>query len=355
MTSHTAPCLVSAAHAEPSAAHPLLPRDAQHLLQAAVEQTRDAILITDACLDAPGPFVVYANPAFAQMSGYAPEDIVGRSPRILQGPETNRDMLDKLRNALVCGEPFQGEGINYRKDGTPYHVEWQIAPIRDQSGQVAFFVATQRDICERRAHEFQIAEQMARIAEYAHLLEWQKGELQEANAMLHALAMTDGLTGLNNHRHFQEQLEREFARAQRHGAALSLVLLDVDHFKSYNDTHGHPAGDQVLEQVAQVLTGHARTVDFVARYGGEEFAVLLPATDAQAARRVGERLRLAVAERAWPHQPVTVSLGIASLTPALAHHSHLLDQADRALYRSKACGRNCVTHFGDGLAHGAVA
>ena len=217
-------------------------------------------------------------------------------------------------------------------------------------GEVAFFVATMRDICERRAQEAKIAEQMARIAEYTQQLEWQKAELQDANTLLHALAITDGLTGLNNHRHFQEQLEREFERAVRRAAPLSLILLDVDHFKGYNDQFGHPAGDEVLHIVAKILTNHARAVDFVARYGGEEFAVLLPTTDSDDARQVAERLRLAIAERAWPHRPVTVSLGIASLVPALMHHSHLLDQADRALYRSKACGRNCVTHFLDGLA-----
>lgn len=336
-------------HDDPAAETLPLRRDAQRLLQAAVEQTRDAILITDSRLDSPGPHIVYVNPAFVRMTGYAPEEILGLSPRILQGPDTDRAMLDRLHQALAMGEPFQGETTNYGKGGRPYHVEWGITPIRDQTGEVAFFVATMRDICERRAQEAQIAEQMARIAEYTQQLEWQKAELEDANALLHALAITDGLTGLNNHRHFQEQLEREFERAARRCAPLSLVLLDVDHFKGYNDRHGHPAGDHILHIVAKILTGHARAVDFVARYGGEEFAVLLPATDARGARQVAERLRLAVAERAWPCQPVTVSLGVASLTPALVHHSHLLDQADRALYRSKACGRNCVTHFLDGF------
>lgn len=328
---------------------------APRLLEAAVEQTRDAILITDACVERPGPYIVYVNPAFERMSGYALAEIAGQSPRILQGVDTDRAMLGRLRASLLAGEPFQGEGVNYRKNGTPYHVEWQIGPIRDPAGRLTHFVATQRDVCERHAHQAQSAEQMARIAEYAQQLEAQKAELQEANALLHALAVTDGLTGLNNHRHFQEQLEREYGRAARRGAPLSLILLDVDHFKGYNDQYGHPAGDQVLQQVAKILTGHARTVDFVARYGGEEFAVLLPATDSVGARRVAERLRLAVAERAWAHRPVTVSLGIASLAPALMHHSHLLDQADRALYRSKACGRNCVTHSLDSLVRAAAA
>ncbi len=105
------------------------------LLRAAVEAIDEAILITDAALEPPGPRIVYVNPAFTRMTGYAPEEAIGRSPRMLQGPGTDRAALDRLRAALEAKRTFQGEGVNHRQDGTPFHVEWLIAPVR-QAGRV---------------------------------------------------------------------------------------------------------------------------------------------------------------------------------------------------------------------------
>src|SRR5439155_8293811 len=105
------------------------------------------------------------------------------------------------------------------------------------------------------------------------------GELEHANALLQALLVTDGLTGLKTHRAFQDRLEDEINRAARYQQHLSLIMLDVDHFKEYNDTFGHPAGDEVLRILARALQEHARDTDFIARYGGEEFTIILPNTD----------------------------------------------------------------------------
>ena len=132
--------------------------------------------------------------------------------------------------------------------------------------------------------------------------------LEEANARLHALATTDGLTGITNHRMFQETLHDEWRRFSREEPPLSLLLIDVDQFKAYNDTFGHPAGDAVLIQVAKILSDTARETDVVARYGGEEFVVILRGADAQDARSVGERFRGAIAEAQWPKRPITVSI-----------------------------------------------
>jgi diguanylate cyclase (GGDEF)-like protein len=127
---------------------------------------------------------------------------------------------------------------------------------------------------------------------------------------------------------------------------LSLVLLDVDHFKSYNDAFGHPAGDDVLRAVGALLRRGVRNCDITARYGGEEFAVLLPGAGADKAVEIADRLRGLVAGHDWPSRPVTASFGVATLDP-LAPPSgpdELVEQADRALYSSKRLGRNCVTH-----------
>lgn len=178
-----------------------------------------------------------------------------------------------------------------------------------------------------------------------------KEHLKERNRELTLLATNDGLTGLANRRHFDDTLAREVQRAARGGTPVSLVLVDVDHFKRYNDRYGHVAGDDCLRQVAACLRkGLARPTDLAARYGGEEFAVLLPATGQVGARYVAERLRLAILELALPHAGnpggvVTISAGVHTFQPLPglpADPGHLVAQADALLYRAKAGGRNRV-------------
>jgi two-component system, cell cycle sensor histidine kinase and response regulator CckA len=123
------------------------------LLGSAVEQATESILITDANLDLPGPKIVFVNPAFTSMTGYTADEAIGRTPRILQGPRTDKAVLDRLRKNLDQDEVFAGETINYRKDGTAFDLEWKIAPVRDSSGKVAHFLAIQRDVSERKAIE----------------------------------------------------------------------------------------------------------------------------------------------------------------------------------------------------------
>jgi diguanylate cyclase (GGDEF)-like protein len=171
--------------------------------------------------------------------------------------------------------------------------------------------------------------------------------LEVRNALLAERAATDGLTGLHNLRQFDESLRAALSFAERHAQPLSLVLLDVDHFKLYNDAFGHQAGDEVLRRVADLLRTDARTHDLVARYGGEEFAVILPATDTVGACAASERLRVAIAEWPWPLRPVTASFGVATTTSPIADAARLIEEADQALYHSKTRGRNQVSHFCD--------
>ena len=162
--------------------------------------------------------------------------------------------------------------------------------------------------------------------------------------MMENLCTVDALTGLKNHRAFQEQLDSELGRALRHGHPLSLLLLDVDRFKSYNDTYGHPHGDEALKMVGQALAENARTSDIPARYGGEEFAMILTDTDTMGAVILGERLRQAVASCGSLQRPLTASIGIATLTPGMSGVAELIAQADRALCHAKGEGRNRVSH-----------
>jgi two-component system cell cycle response regulator len=169
--------------------------------------------------------------------------------------------------------------------------------------------------------------------------------LSRQNAMLAELASTDELTGVKNRRRFREDLELLFAQADRQRSPLSLIMLDIDHFKQYNDAFGHPAGDEVLRQVGATLRSIVRGHDVVARYGGEEFAVLLPATGAEVALKIAERLRAAIAGRNWLHRAVTASFGVSTSEPGTMDDIILVERADRALYLSKQAGRNRSSHF----------
>ncbi|SHJ69767.1 diguanylate cyclase (GGDEF) domain-containing protein [Malonomonas rubra DSM 5091] len=174
-------------------------------------------------------------------------------------------------------------------------------------------------------------------------------ELRDANSRLKELVSRDGLTGLYNHRYFQEILDKEMARAQRYQSSLSLIMFDIDFFKDVNDSFGHPAGDLVLMNLARVVEGAVRPSDIVARYGGEEFAVILPETNKAGMRVFSERLRRCVegvTTLADNQQiQVTISVGGTSIVPEQTNldKQDLIDAADRALYESKRNGRNRVT------------
>jgi diguanylate cyclase (GGDEF)-like protein len=202
---------------------------------------------------------------------------------------------------------------------------------------MAGFLSTALDRAAKFAENKRLLEQ---LSDYSIVLECKMLEAAEANVRLGVVAATDGMTGVKNHGAFQDRLKEEIYRARRYGSSLSLVLLDVDKFKSYNDEFGHPAGDAALSEVAGLLTRTVRECDLVARYGGEEFVLVLPETPGLSALRTAERCRVAIEENPWPKRPVTASFGIASISDGIEDPAALIAAADRALYAAKAAGRN---------------
>ncbi len=277
--------------------------------------------------------------ALTMMRCTAKAQLLGVPPALLS-PERQPDgRCSGEKGAEMCAIARRDGGHRFEwtrraLDGHQFPVEVTLTPV-DLEGRPAL-LSVWHDLTERKR-----AEQEAQ--DYRVVLEYQKTELEAANAALEALATTDGLTGLLNHRAFQERLAEEFGRADRHDAPLSLLLLDVDQFKQYNDAFGHPAGDDVLRRVADVLRRSVRDADQVARYGGEEFVVVLPQTDVAGARLIAERIRAAVATEPWPRRLVTVSVGATSLGPDAPTPAAMIARADDALYRSKREGRDRVT------------
>ena len=186
-------------------------------------------------------------------------------------------------------------------------------------------------------------------------------ELRKLNTRLEGMTMQDGLTGLYNHRAFQQRLREEISRASRAKSSVTVVFMDVDNFKNYNDRNGHPAGDELLKGISQILTGDSRTSieqgwkarasDIVARYGGEEFALILPDTPLEGGRIKAERIRKSVESTTFPfmeHQPlkcISISVGVATFPDQANDPQDLVDRADRAMYVSKKKGRNQVTLY----------
>jgi diguanylate cyclase (GGDEF)-like protein len=227
-------------------------------------------------------------------------------------------------------------------DGKPrYWNADDLEVVREMATSTMTEVELRLDVERRQEAERLLALQLRRAEELNQALQARTAELAAANALLEALARTDGLTGLWNIRAMRTALDDRAAFCLRQGLPLSLIMLDLDRFKAYNDTHGHPAGDEVLIAVADTIREEIRGHDLAGRYGGEEFIIGLPGSDASEALAVAERLRQAIARRPWPIEPVTASLGIATADRPIDLPS-LIRAADDALYLAKRSGRNCV-------------
>lgn len=263
---------------------------------------------------------------------YSPEYLLKTINEVLQQPPLPPDDENLPPLEVTIGAAQHGITANRRQ-----MLSLLLSTYGNAIEQNRVLLQVQREL---RALNDQLREQSQQIIE-------QQQKLEEANRQLHSLATHDGLTRLKNHRAFKEKLDEELERTTRYGQPLSLLLLDVDSFKQYNDSFGHPAGDDVLIELAHLLGENSRSADYAARYGGEEFAVLLPNTDKQWSLIMAERLRTAIENEPWPHRPVTASFGAATFEESIPQNdagAALIKAADKALYHSKRSGRNRVTH-----------
>lgn len=233
------------------------------------------------------------------------------------------------------------------EDGSERYFVCNLFGLRDLSGGLIGAISANLDITERKEAERRIDEQMETINTYARDLQRQKGLLEKANARLEQMAHTDVMTGLMNHRGFQDELARAHERSIRIGIPLSLILMDVDHFKRFNDEFGHQGGDAILQRFGQMLQSVTRKNEPPARYGGEEFAVILEGASAETALAAAERIRGAIHKRAWPYRNITASFGVATSVSGELTREELIRRADIALYASKEGGRDRVSLYQD--------
>lgn len=266
---------------------------------------------------------VQVNERWAEMLAYEPDELIGRNLIDVTHPDdiaTDYEQIEKLLEGQV--DTYRIEKRYIRKDGGVVWTDTSISALRDDHGHPRNLIGIMADITDRK----------------------------KAEDDLRALSMRDGLTGLPNRRAFEERLEDEWRRSLRTGDPLSLLMVDVDRFKEYNDVNGHIAGDECLKALGNLLEDtFQRATDFAARWGGEEFAVVLGSTEEDEAAKGAERLRAAMEEMGVRRHPqhagvVTVSVGVATARPELGHTpDSLVRAADDALYASKRAGRNRVS------------
>ncbi len=285
-------------------------------LATAVEQTGDAVLITDS-----RGFVEYVNPSFEQITGYGRDEVLGLGAGFLKSGRHDRAFYDSLWRTIESGEVFRATFANRKKDGEIFFEEKTISPIRDREGRITHYVSTAKDVTRR----VQAEERLALLANY------------------------DGLTGLPNRNLLMDRLAQAIARTQRRRGHLAVLYLDVDRFKTVNDSLGHASGDALLKEVAHRLRQCIREEDTLARLGGDDFVILLetlrrPEHSVRILEKIYEAFRqpLAIEGRALHVSP---SIGVSLHPRDGADAQALLMQADIAMYCAKESGKNCYRFY----------
>ncbi|WP_425406188.1 diguanylate cyclase [Hwanghaeella sp.] len=318
-----------------------------------IENSRDIVVVTDADTTAApfGPKIVFVNKAFEDLTGYTAAEAIGETPRMLQGRGTDDETKERIRVGLERHEPIRETILNYSKNGDPYWLDLSIFPLRNKLGKVTHFAAIERDVTQATFQADLLARRNDDLkllkTKLEEIVEEKTAALRRANYELEKRAYFDELTKLPNRRCFMDQAQRQLAYAKRYGHHVATAILDVDHFKKVNDTHGHDVGDQALVAIAERIRSHGRAEDVFGRMGGEEFAFVTLVRDKDAAQKSFDRLRQSIAgmdpevEGADLH--LTASIGVCVSPPEEEPDiSACLKRADQAMYKAKKAGRNRV-------------
>lgn len=305
----------------------------------------DTVLATVSALvcvaDREGRFVRF-NGECERLTGYSEAEVLGRYYwDVVLLPEEAPAVRKVIEQVVARDFPQTFENHWRTRSGERRLLQWRNTALLDENGEVEFVIATGNDITEERQAQEKLKQSMRALHEAHVQLEIRHAELEEANLRLRHLARTDGLTGIWNHNAFHERLMAEASVANRANRRFSILMMDVDFFKAFNDAHGHPAGDKLLASLSEILRGRLRPCDFLARYGGEEFAAILPDTESHEAQSIAERLRREVESSNFDGNSVTISIGCATYEPG-EPGTETLVRSDNALYAAKHGGRNVL-------------
>jgi diguanylate cyclase (GGDEF)-like protein/PAS domain S-box-containing protein len=293
-------------------------------LSRALQQTADAIAITDK-----QGTIEYVNPSFEATTGYSSAEAVGQTPHILSSKKHSKEFYERLWRTIQSGETFCEVITNKKKDGTLFHEEKTITPLKDDNGNITHYIATGRDISERI----------------------------NTQERLQHLAHHDILTNLPNRASFNERLNLEVKRAHRSKQRIAVLFIDLDRFKIINDTLGHDVGDMVLQNTAERLVNNLRASDTVARLGGDEFAILLPEiVHIDEVAMIADKLLLDLAKPFFLDERelfISASIGISLYPDDSDDPRILVKHADMAMYRAKNMGRNTYEFFSEELSNKA--
>jgi diguanylate cyclase (GGDEF)-like protein/PAS domain S-box-containing protein len=292
-----------------------------------VEQNPVAIMITT-----PDGSIEYVNPHFVRLTGYTLNELHGKSPRVLRSGETTSQIYENLWATIKSGQVWQGEILNRKKNGETFWVHEMIAPVLDDNGNATNFVSMQQDITASKHAEVELRVVNTR-------LQMQLSEIESLHDQLREEAIRDGLTHLFNRRYMEETLEREVSRGERDPHPISVVMMDVDLFKSINDTFGHQAGDAVLQTLGTILLENTRISDIACRFGGDEMLVVMPGATQEIALGRAEEWRQIFSKMTFnfgdEQITTTLSLGVASFPDQARNPIELLTAADKAMYWAK--------------------
>ncbi|MFZ2302210.1 MAG: diguanylate cyclase [Gallionella sp.] len=307
------------------------------LLVHAIDQSCDGITIADASKN--GFPLIYVNKGFEKLTGYSSGEIIGNSYRILQGTDTDQPGLDVIRAALANEESCVVTLRNYRKDGSMFWNELSISPVHGADGKLTHYIGIQKDVT-------------ARILLEQHLHQ-SNLDLQTLNQQLSTLAYTDHLVGLSNRRHFDEQFTSLLSTAQRTHSELSVLMIDFDHFKQFNERYGRAAGEECMRMVGDCIAkSFVRTSDCTARYHGNEFSVVSLAANITELRHHAEKLceqvrALNIPNSDSSHGVATISIGgVHRMPDRESTEAEIIREADLELLAAKHSGGNRV-HIAD--------